>query len=162
AGRLVATALEAESCLTGGRAQLEETRTLTARNFDRTIEIGGRGIDVAILGEHDHAADTVQLCLIEAPVGRAEDPSLARVSVCCRPDRVAIVRAGAGISKNAIRVAARRTADSEVRVVPAGHGHEAKAARTHRQVVVVAAAICRELAVIGYGHGIPLRNRAAL
>src|SRR5262249_61273613 len=79
---------------------------------------------------------------------RAEDAGIARVSVCCRPDRVAIVTAGAGISKNAIRVAARRTADSEVRVVPAGHGDKAKAARTHRQVVVVAAAICRELVVI--------------
>src|SRR5262249_39477075 len=92
---------------------------------------------------------------------RAEDAGIARVSVCCRPDRVAIVTAGAGICKNAIRVAARRTADSEVRVVPAGHGDKAKAARTHRQVVVVAAAICRELVVIGYGHGIPLSESRA-
>src|SRR5262249_61215670 len=48
--RLVATALEAESRLTCGRAQLEETRALTARNFDCTIEIGGRGIDVVTFG----------------------------------------------------------------------------------------------------------------
>jgi hypothetical protein len=70
--RLVATALEAESRLTRGRAQLEETRTLTARNLNRTIEIGGRGIDVATLGEHDHAADAVQLRLIEALVERLD------------------------------------------------------------------------------------------
>jgi len=69
---LVATALEAESRLTRGRAQFEETRTLTARNFDRTIEIGGRGIDIATLGEQDHAADAVQLCLIEALVERLD------------------------------------------------------------------------------------------
>jgi hypothetical protein len=70
--RLVATAVEAESRLTRGRAQLEESRVLTARNFDRTIEIGGRGIDVVTLGEHDHAADAVQLCLIEALVQRLD------------------------------------------------------------------------------------------
>src|SRR5262245_5098250 len=72
ARRLVATMLEAEPRLTRRRTQLEETRPLTARNFDCTIEIGGRGIDVAILGEHDHAADTVQLRLIEALVERLD------------------------------------------------------------------------------------------
>src|SRR4029453_5891926 len=70
--RLVATALEAEPRLTRGRAQLAERRRLTARNIDRRIEIGGRGIGVATLGEHDHAADAVQLCLIEALVKRLD------------------------------------------------------------------------------------------
>src|SRR5262249_8979304 len=70
ARRLVATTLEAEPCLTRHRAQLEETRALTARNFNRTIKIRGGGLDVAALREHDHTADAVQLRLIEALVER--------------------------------------------------------------------------------------------
>jgi len=93
---------------------------------------------------------------------RAENAGIFRVSICFRSDSVAIVTPGAGVSKNAIDVAAGRAADPEVRVVPKGHGHKAKAARTHRQVVVVGAAICRELVVIGYGHVIPpSRSRGA-
>ena len=43
---------EAEPRLTRRGTQLKETRPLTARNFDRTIKISGRGIDVAAVGEH--------------------------------------------------------------------------------------------------------------
>src|SRR5262249_23757500 len=72
ARRLGATMFAAEPRLTRHSTQLEETRPLTARNFDRTIKISGRGIDVAAVGEHDHAADAVQLRLIEALVERLD------------------------------------------------------------------------------------------
>src|SRR5262245_19423864 len=83
-----------------------------------------------------------------------------RVSIWCRSDSV--VTPWAGVPVNAIDVAAGRATDPEVRVVANSHGHEAIAARTHRQVVVVGAAIGRELVVIGDGHVIPPSRSRAL
>src|SRR5262245_20749232 len=83
-----------------------------------------------------------------------------RVGIFFRSDSV--VTPGAGVSVNAIDVAAGRATDQEVRVVADGHSHKAIAARTHRQVVEVVAGIGRGLVVVGEGHVIPpSRSRGA-